>query len=42
MTPPAISVFRVTGKKGEADAPDFYGGADFDRLVRVPPELVSP
>jgi branched-chain amino acid transport system substrate-binding protein len=41
MTPAAISVFRITGKKG-ADVPDFYGGADFDRLVRVPPELVSP
>jgi branched-chain amino acid transport system substrate-binding protein len=41
MTPPAISVFRVTGKESKADAPDFYGGADFDRLVRVPPELVG-
>jgi branched-chain amino acid transport system substrate-binding protein len=42
MTPAAISVFRVTGKKGEADAPDFYGGSDFDRVVRVPAELVRP
>jgi ABC-type branched-subunit amino acid transport system substrate-binding protein len=41
MTPPTISVFRVTGKRREADAPDFYGGADFDRLVRVAPELVG-
>jgi branched-chain amino acid transport system substrate-binding protein len=42
MTPPTMSVFRVTGNEREADAPDFYGGADFDRLVRVPPELVRP
>jgi branched-chain amino acid transport system substrate-binding protein len=42
MTPAAISVYRVTGKGGKSDAPDFYGGADFDRLVRVPPELVRP
>jgi branched-chain amino acid transport system substrate-binding protein len=42
MTPAAISVFRVTGKGRQADAPDFYGGADFDRLVRVPAELVRP
>jgi branched-chain amino acid transport system substrate-binding protein len=42
MTPPTISVFRVTGNEREADAPDFYGGADFDRLVRVSPELVRP
>jgi ABC-type branched-subunit amino acid transport system substrate-binding protein len=40
MTPATISVFRITGKR-EADAPDFYGGADFDRLVRVPPELLQ-
>jgi branched-chain amino acid transport system substrate-binding protein len=42
MTPAAISVYRVTGKGDKSDAPDFYGGADFDRLVRVPPELVRP
>jgi branched-chain amino acid transport system substrate-binding protein len=42
MTPAPISVFRVTDKKGEADAPDFYGGSDFDRVVRVPAELVRP
>lgn len=42
MTPATISVFRITGKKRGADAPDFYGGADFDRVVRVPPALVSP
>jgi len=42
MTPAAISVFRVTGKKKDADAPDFYGGADFDRVVRVPAALVGP
>jgi branched-chain amino acid transport system substrate-binding protein len=42
MTPATISVFRITGKGREADAPDFYGGADFDRVVQVPPELVSP
>jgi hypothetical protein len=41
MTPATISVFRITGKRG-ADAPDFYGGADFDRVVRVPPELLQP
>ncbi len=41
MTPATISVFRITGKKG-ADAPDFYGGADFDLVVEVPPELVRP
>ena len=41
MTPVTISVFRITGKRG-ADAPDFYGGGDFDRVVRVPPELVQP
>ena len=42
MTPAAISVFRLTGKKKDADAPDFYGGANFDRVVRVPAELVGP
>jgi branched-chain amino acid transport system substrate-binding protein len=42
MTPATISVFRIAGKRGEADAPDFYGGADFDRIVRVPPDLVRP
>jgi hypothetical protein len=42
MTPAAISIFRVTGKGRKADVPDFYGGADFDRVVRVPPELVQP
>jgi branched-chain amino acid transport system substrate-binding protein len=42
MTPAAISVFRITGKGRKSDAPDFYGGADFDRVVRVPPELVRP
>jgi branched-chain amino acid transport system substrate-binding protein len=41
MTPATISVFRITGKR-QADAPDFYGGADFDRLVQVPPELLDP
>ena len=41
MTPAAITVFRVTGKKREADAPDFYGGADFNRVVRVPAELAG-
>jgi branched-chain amino acid transport system substrate-binding protein len=42
MTPAGISVFRVTGKGRKSDAPDFYGGADFDRVVRVSPELVQP
>jgi branched-chain amino acid transport system substrate-binding protein len=42
MVPATISVFRVTGKRRGADAPDFYGGADFDRAVQVPPELVQP
>jgi branched-chain amino acid transport system substrate-binding protein len=42
MVPATISVFRITGKGSEADAPDFYGGADFDRVVQVPPELVGP
>jgi branched-chain amino acid transport system substrate-binding protein len=42
MTPPTITVYRITGKKREADAPDFYGGADFDRVVRVPAALVGP
>jgi hypothetical protein len=41
MTPPAITVFHVTGKKG-ADAPELFGGADFDRVVRVPVALVGP
>ena len=41
ITPATISVFRITGKR-TADAPDFYGGADFDRVVRVPPELLQP
>jgi len=42
MTPAMINVFRITGKKREADAPDIWGGADFDRVVRVPPALVAP
>jgi branched-chain amino acid transport system substrate-binding protein len=41
MTPATISVFRITGKRG-ADLPDAYGGADFVRVVQVPPELVAP
>ena len=41
ITPATISVFRITGRR-EADAPDFYGGADFDRVVRVAPELLQP
>jgi ABC-type branched-subunit amino acid transport system substrate-binding protein len=41
ITPASITVLRVTGKKG-ADQPDFFGGADFDHLVQVPPELLSP
>jgi branched-chain amino acid transport system substrate-binding protein len=42
MTPATITIFRITGKGRKADIPDFYGGADFDRVVRVPPELVRP
>jgi branched-chain amino acid transport system substrate-binding protein len=42
MVPATISVFRITGKGRKSDAPDFYRGADFDRVVRVPPELVQP
>jgi hypothetical protein len=41
MTPPAITVFQVTGEKG-ADAPELFSGADFDRVVRVPAALASP
>jgi hypothetical protein len=33
---------RVTGKESKAEAPDFYGGADLDRLVHVPPQLLGP
>jgi branched-chain amino acid transport system substrate-binding protein len=40
MTPPAVTVFRVTGEKG-ADAPELFDGADFDRVVRVPAALVG-
>lgn len=42
MTPPMVNVFRVTGEAGKADAPDIWGGADFDRVLRLPPELVQP
>jgi branched-chain amino acid transport system substrate-binding protein len=42
MTPPSITVYRVTGEGARSDAPDIWGGADFDRLVRVPAELVRP
>jgi hypothetical protein len=42
MTPATISVFRITGKGRKPDAPDFYGCAAFDRIVRVRPELVRP
>jgi branched-chain amino acid transport system substrate-binding protein len=42
MTPATITVFRVTGEGSKSDAPEFYGGADFDRLVRVPAALVGP
>ena len=41
MTPPAITVLRVTGEKG-ADAPELFGGADFDRVMRVPAALAGP
>jgi branched-chain amino acid transport system substrate-binding protein len=42
MTPPMVNVFRVTGEERRSDAPEIWGGADFDRVVRVPPELVRP
>jgi branched-chain amino acid transport system substrate-binding protein len=42
MTPATINVFHITGEGRKADAPDVWGGADFDRVVRVPPELVQP
>jgi branched-chain amino acid transport system substrate-binding protein len=42
ITPATITIFRITGKGRQADIPEFYGGADFDRVVRVPPELVRP
>jgi branched-chain amino acid transport system substrate-binding protein len=42
ITPATITIFRITGKGREADIPEFYGGADFDRVVRVLPELVRP
>jgi hypothetical protein len=42
ITPATITIFRITGKGREADIPEFYGGADFDPVVRVPPELVRP
>jgi hypothetical protein len=40
MTPRAITVFCVTGKKEDVGAPVVSGGADFDRVVRVPAALV--
>jgi branched-chain amino acid transport system substrate-binding protein len=42
ITPATIGVFRITGEGRRADAPDIYGGADFDRVLRVPPELLQP
>jgi len=42
MTPPSITVYRITGKGAQADAPDIWGGADFYGLVQVPAELVQP
>jgi branched-chain amino acid transport system substrate-binding protein len=42
MTPATINVFRITGKKRGADAPDIWGGAEFDRVVQVPAALVGP
>jgi branched-chain amino acid transport system substrate-binding protein len=42
ITPATITIFRITGKGREADIPEFYGGADFDRVVRVPSALVVP
>jgi branched-chain amino acid transport system substrate-binding protein len=42
ITPATITIFRITGTGREADIPDFYGGADFDRVVQVPASLVAP
>jgi branched-chain amino acid transport system substrate-binding protein len=39
MSPATISIYRITGKR-DSDVPDFYGGANFVRTVRVPAELV--
>ena len=36
MTPATISVYRSRAEGRRADAPDFYRGADFDRVVQVP------
>jgi branched-chain amino acid transport system substrate-binding protein len=41
MSPATISVYRITGKK-DSDVPDFYGGADFLRTVKVPAAIVRP
>jgi branched-chain amino acid transport system substrate-binding protein len=41
MSPATISIYRITGKR-ESDVPDFYGGADFERVISVPAKLVRP
>jgi ABC-type branched-subunit amino acid transport system substrate-binding protein len=41
MSPATISIYRITGKK-DSDWPDFYGGADFLRTVKVPAAIVRP
>jgi branched-chain amino acid transport system substrate-binding protein len=41
MSPATISIYRITGKP-DSDVPDFYGGADFVRTVKVPAAIVRP
>jgi hypothetical protein len=40
MSPASITILRVTGKPGDTADGGRFGGAAFDRLVEVPPELV--
>jgi branched-chain amino acid transport system substrate-binding protein len=41
LSPATISIYRITGKRA-SDVPDFYGGADFVRTVKVPAAIVRP
>jgi branched-chain amino acid transport system substrate-binding protein len=43
ITPAAFTIFRITGAKNrDSEVPDYFTGAEVDRVVQVPRTLVAP
>jgi branched-chain amino acid transport system substrate-binding protein len=43
ITPAPFTIFRITGAKNrDSEVPDYFTGAEVDRVVRVPATLVAP